>query len=242
MTLTARGERFVNKRAFGQEIILPGAMIIQMIARQVGKHGAFKIDELNPSLVEPVRRNFHHAVFDVLFPRAWRETAGSPRGPGGIFRGQDLFPDPAIDGAHDAAGLACFVQNGFDEIGDRRLAVGAGYADRFDFGGQRAVKPARDLMQEFMRIIDVQKRTSARFFAGGWLEATTRAPFWMASSINCAPSCLVPLSATNRLSFSTVRESEPIPLMASCRGKIPPTGSLSARAGADRSRYLLIIL
>ena len=130
----------IEEQTLGREILLHRAVIVEVIAGEVGKHGHIEIDACGAALVEAVAGNFRDqfgcSVRDA-FGHKFKEIARLGRG---VDRGPNLACDVIFDRA-DQHGLAGGgVQKRFGEKGRCRFAVGAGDAG----GGERALGMAEE--------------------------------------------------------------------------------------------------
>src|SRR6516165_1064553 len=52
--------RSIEHQAFGRQIVLHGAVIVEVVACEIGENGHVKIDSLSPTLIEGVAGDFHN--------------------------------------------------------------------------------------------------------------------------------------------------------------------------------------
>ena len=114
-------------------IIFHGAVIVQVILRQVGKHRRREMGFADPLLHQPERRNLHNHIITAClchFCIQSHQVVDKRRGVVGV---DDLVPDLVLNGTDQPHFSAVFRENMLDEIGDRGLAVGTGDTNETHF-------------------------------------------------------------------------------------------------------------
>ncbi len=130
----------VEKNGLGGGVFFHRAVIVEMIAGEVGERGAAEIETEDASLVQGVARDFHGAGAAAVvahFGQELDEINRARRGHGGFAAS---FAVVGFDGADHAAGDGEFSQKMAEEIGGGGFSVRAGDADRLHFSGGMIVK------------------------------------------------------------------------------------------------------
>ncbi len=120
----------------GLEVLLHGAVVIEMVVAQIGEDRHVKVDRVDPRLHERVARDFHRDRVTKSVPlltvadarQHALDLGGLGRGPG------------AGQGAHDVGRTAGRAEEIAEQLGDRRLAVGAGDADHQEVARRKTVE------------------------------------------------------------------------------------------------------
>ncbi len=142
----------------GLGVRLHGAVIIQMIAGQVGHHRDVERQRRDAALIQAVGRDFHgHGFGAGLFQVAQGRLHGDR-----IRRGVQAAFQCAIEagtqGADDAAMLAEQIQRLRDQLGHAGLAVGAGHANQVQVMARLTVKTPGDVRQLRRQAFDRNQR------------------------------------------------------------------------------------
>ena len=221
----------MNSRSFRGAIRVHVAVIVEMIAGQVGEGRGREGDAVEAVLREAVARRLDRDVLDAG-PGQFRQIAMQRDR---VRRRQRAGPPPGRRDTRPerAEARRRMAERGPDlarEMRDRGLAVGAGHGD--DRVRLAPVEPRRQQGQTALRVRIDDDRHPAR-------ASRRRAPAPPASSVRIAtaprataspakarPSRLVPRSAANRKPGSTRRESAVIPAIS----------GLPAGASDDRPR------
>ena len=147
----ARGQKLLEQAHLGGQVGRHVAVIIQMVARQVGEGRRRDLDAVEPVLVEAVARGLHDQVFHAVLGEA-RQTAVQLDG---IGRGQRLGragPGRAQAERPEARRFAPLMTPDLPGEADHRgLAVGAG--DRGDHLGLAPVEARRHERQTPARVV-----------------------------------------------------------------------------------------
>ena len=125
------GQRAREKARFGKEVVFHVAVVVEVVAAQVGEDADVVFDRRHPSLCEGVRGDFHRHGFDAGIAEAGEVLLDAQRVGSGVARGLQRIQPAVADGAeHRAAGRLR------EEVDERAFAVGAGNADDVErFGG-----------------------------------------------------------------------------------------------------------
>ena len=130
----------VEEKAFGGEVLFHRAVVVEMVAREVGEDGDVEWDASSAALVERVAGNFGDefggAAADAL-GHEFKEIARLGRG---VERGADFAGDVIFDGADEDGFAGGGVEERFGEKGGGGFAVGAGDAG----GGEAALGMAEE--------------------------------------------------------------------------------------------------
>src|SRR6185437_1973993 len=141
------------------------AVIIEMIAREIGERRGMEAHTADPILIERVRGNFHAHRLGAERPHRGKAAVNGHGIARGVLRAGERAREAEPDGAHVGRGTAAMAQRLREEPGARRLAVRAGDAgDRQGLRGaaEEAVGYGSDLTGEmryggnehFMRFAD----------------------------------------------------------------------------------------
>ncbi|MNQ61209.1 hypothetical protein D3C85_755200 [compost metagenome] len=126
---------------------LHGAVVIQVIARQVGQHSHIKCQRTDTPLVQAMGRHFHG---DGLGTGLFQVGQGRLNGDGvrrGVQAAFQRAMETAAQGAHDAAVLPQQVQRLRDQLGHTGFTVGAGHANQVQVTARLAIKAPGDIGQ-----------------------------------------------------------------------------------------------
>ncbi|OQA30470.1 MAG: hypothetical protein BWY56_02492 [Acidobacteria bacterium ADurb.Bin340] len=133
----------VEEPGLGLEVGLQGAVVVQMVLSEVGKHPHLEAGAVHPAQAQGVAAHLHrHGRI------ARRGSLAEPAVEHGAFRGcanglQGLPPGGQLHRAHQAAAPPHGAQELPDEHGGRGLAVGARDTDQGQALVRRAVHPPR---------------------------------------------------------------------------------------------------
>ena len=97
--------RSLEENRLGREIIFHRAVIVEMIASQIGEHGYIEWNSKGPLLLQRVRRNLHHRFRTTGCNRAREELVQLQRFGRRVRSGIALFLDAILHRAHQR-GLA----------------------------------------------------------------------------------------------------------------------------------------
>ena len=122
----------MEQPCFDCAVFFHAAVVVQMVARQVGEHGGAEGRAVNAVLVKPVAGHFHgNTGRAVLLESAQQGLQGNGVGCG-VRGGLQAAPIAVADRADNGAGLRFLFQNINrlrQPLGNRRFAVGAGHPD-----------------------------------------------------------------------------------------------------------------
>ncbi len=165
----ALGEALVEEPALGLEVGLEAAVIVEMVAADIGERGGLDGEPGEPLLVQPVARGLDHQMVDAALGELCREAVQGY----GIGRGERalgpaagaLEAERAEAGGADAEPIPDLPR----EAGDRGLAVGAG--DRRGEGRLAAVEAGGELGQAAARLrVDDDRNALGVGFGGAAAE------------------------------------------------------------------------
>jgi len=131
----------------GVEIMFKIMVKIEVVPRQVGEHGGVEIDVIGPPQFQGVGRNLHDDGVDTVLHHTVQDLLEVPRFRGRVRRRHLPSAPPVIDGADNAGITAVALHDGFEHVGDRRLAVGAGNADGQHGAGRKPEEGRRQAGQ-----------------------------------------------------------------------------------------------
>ena len=153
----------------GEQLRLRGAIrahravVVEMVARQIGEQRHREIDAVDAALIDAVRRDFHH---DRIGARALvqREHLVQRRGVGrGIRRRPDRRTEQAVaERAQHRGAASGRMQSGGDPVRGRRLAVGAGDADHPQILRRMSVDEIGDHAKARLEMVQRQMRQVSR--------------------------------------------------------------------------------
>ena len=122
----------MKQPCFDCAVFFHTAVVVQMVARQIGEHGGAEGRAVNAVLVKPVAGHFHgNTGCAVLLKLAQQGLQGNRVGRG-VRGGLQAAPIAVADCADNGAGLRFLRQNINrlrQPLGNRCFAVGTGYAD-----------------------------------------------------------------------------------------------------------------
>ena len=113
----------------GGDVIFKVAVIIQMILRQVRKHGDLIMQTVNALLRQRLGGNLHHAVFAARFDHFGEQALHFKRVGRGQIRRNFLTADHVLDRADQTGFVTGPFQDLFEQEAARGLAVRARHAD-----------------------------------------------------------------------------------------------------------------
>ena len=130
------GPAAFEKNALGVEILFHGAVVVEVIAGEIGEDRDVEWDGKHALLRERVRRDFHHGFGRTLADALCQHLVEFERFGRGVRCGQDLSGHVIFDRADQQALATGRAQNRFEQKCAGALPVGAGDAgDRETLGG-----------------------------------------------------------------------------------------------------------
>ena len=173
-----RQRRPVEQHRLRRFVALHRAVIVEMVARQVGEQRDVDLHAVQPSLLEPDRRHFHRQRARTgIEQRAdlalQRHRVGRRQG----RFGQRLVGKANADRADHRAAPAGARQQLRDPLRRRRLAVGAGHADRQQMLARTPVELRRKRPDDAAQVVnrDASAATASRRKSLSHPSASTRA-------------------------------------------------------------------
>ena len=122
------------------EVALHRAVIVEMIARQVGEHRHFERNPENPLLLQSVRRNFQHRLGASDVHRLGEDLVQFESFGRGVGSGKGLVSDAVLDRADQRDLAPRGPQHPAQDERRRGLAVGAGDSGDRQLLGRMAVE------------------------------------------------------------------------------------------------------
>ena len=107
-------------------------MIVEVVAREIGKQRDVERNAVNPSLLQRVRRDFHHRFGASGIERAREQLIQLQRLGRGVRRGQDLVADAVLHRTHQHGLALRRLQHAVKNERCGGLAVGPGDAGDFE--------------------------------------------------------------------------------------------------------------
>ena len=119
----------LEQQLFRLVVIFHGTMIVQVILRQVGKHGNIKVCITNALLHQSEGGNLHHHIVTagICHLRIQLHQIIDKRC--GVVCMYGLSADFILNGSDQSHSMAIFHENMLDQIGNRCFSVGAGDTD-----------------------------------------------------------------------------------------------------------------
>ena len=207
-----RGARGFGAAAFeqkplGAEVIVHGAVVVEMIAREVGEDGDVEGDSEYALLREGVRGDFHYAFGDAEGESLGEELIELKGLGRGVGRGKNFAGDMIFDGADENGFAGGGVEDGFDDKGGGAFSVGACDAGIGDALGGTLVEICAEAGEGAAAVRHLRQATAGRGFCAVESVTIATAPAAMAWSMKRLPSLVSPFMATKTVPGWTRRES-----------------------------------
>ena len=107
--------RALKENCLGGEILFHRAVVVEMIAREIGKDGDVEGNAVNALLLERMGGDFHHRFGAAAFKRAREELIQFKRFGRGVRGGKALVLDAIFDGADQCGLTRCRAQHGIQQ-------------------------------------------------------------------------------------------------------------------------------
>ena len=117
-----------NNTCLERKILFHGAVIVEVVAGQVGEDGDVEWNPINPLLLQRVRGNFHHGLGRALAQGLVQNAIQFQRFRSGVRRRQNFSGNVIFDGPDQRALAARGGKNGFEQECGRTFPVRAGDA------------------------------------------------------------------------------------------------------------------
>ena len=138
------------EQPFRRFVVLHIAMVIQVIAAQVGEDRGGKLERRDAVLHQAVGRDFHRRHRRAFSHQACEHVLDINGRTGGVFR-RDHFPQQAVAyGAHHRAGFAQQLAPLRNQLRGGGFAVSAGHANQMQAFGRLMVKTPGQRRQTFV--------------------------------------------------------------------------------------------
>ena len=111
-----------------REIGVQRLVVVEVVAREIGKHRRAKLQPEHPLLVDAVRADLHHRLLAAGVAHLRHHAVDVERLGRGAERRHGARAEVVVDGA-DQADLLLAVEEMLEQVRDRGLPVGAGDAD-----------------------------------------------------------------------------------------------------------------
>ena len=136
--------RALEQARLGLGVGFHGAVVVEVVAAQVGEDRDVELRTIDPPLVEPDRGHLHRRRHRPLVAEAGEPALQLERVGRGVEALLERIGEAAAERADDAAGLAEIAERTREHLRDGGLAVGAGDARQ----PQRLRRPAVELVRE----------------------------------------------------------------------------------------------
>ena len=156
----------LEQQALGGGVVLRGAVRVQVVAGDVGQHGHVVAHVGDALLDEGVAGDLHAGVGQTVVDHAAEGGVQGDGVGGGQVRLDPARAEAVAEGAHGAGRPAGLAQDGAQQLGGARLAVGAGDARHAHPAGGGAVEAVREGAQRPARVGHDDRRPPARLFGG----------------------------------------------------------------------------
>ena len=123
------------------------AVVVEMVARQVGEHRYRKGNAVHAALIEPVGRHFHHRGIGAAFPECGKHLVQEGGIGRGVGRGPHLAKESVTQRSNHRGAATRRLQAAGDPVGTRSLAVGTGHRHGPQFARRLAVDQVGDCSQ-----------------------------------------------------------------------------------------------
>ena len=147
-----RGEQPV----FRLGVSLHGAVVIEVVAREVGEDRDVVLDARDAALVEAVARHLHRDAARAAAQVIGEQALQHDRVRGGVLRLDALAHEAVAERADDRRAPAQAVEGGSDPLRHRGLAVGARHARHPQRFGGIAEHVSRDLGDLRAQVLDAE--------------------------------------------------------------------------------------
>ena len=142
-TQTWPGEQF----GLGRRVDLHRAVVVQMIARQVGQYRHIKRQRADPPLIQAVRGNLHCNRFGAGFFQVSQHGLHRNRVRRGVTTALQRTMKTGAQCADDAAVLPQQVKRLRHQLSHAGFTIGAGDAHQIELTARLAIKPPGDIGQ-----------------------------------------------------------------------------------------------
>ena len=147
----ARRKVVVEELPLGLEVGLHVRVVVEMVAREVGEAAGPEGEPVHALLVERVAGHLHHHRVRAGVEHLPEEAVQRQRVRGGVRGLLRPAGEAHVDGADAAHRRASGRADGFEEVGRRRLPVGAGDGEEHQLVGRPLKNIGRDFRQRASR-------------------------------------------------------------------------------------------
>ena len=116
------------QQPFRRFVVRHVAMVVEVVAAQVGKYRGSKLQGRHAVLHQPVGRDFHRAEGCPLLDQTGKHVLNIDRRTGGVFARDHFIQQAVADGPHHRAGFAEQFRPLRQKLGGGGFAVGTGHA------------------------------------------------------------------------------------------------------------------
>ena len=119
------------------------AVIVEVVAAQVGKDRGGELERRGAVLDQAVRRDFHRGKGRALPFQGGKDVLHVNRRSGGVLRGNHFAQQAVADGAHHRRGFTQQLRPLGQQLGGGGFTVGTGNADKLQPFGRLMVEAPR---------------------------------------------------------------------------------------------------
>ena len=146
--------------------MLESAVIVEVVAGEVGEKCAFEVQTADAVLMNGVRRAFHEGIIAAGFDHFGQKRVERDRIGGGVGGFHGAIVDIVAHRRDQSHFIAQTAVELIEHGGNRRLAVGAGHADEAKFARGVAVKTGGDRADQTFGVGHANEGEGVRSFDG----------------------------------------------------------------------------
>lgn len=162
------GAAALEQNLLGAEVVIHGAVVVEMIASEIRKHGDVKWNSEDALLFEGVRRDFHHCFGYTVGEPFGKQLIEFERLGRGVRSGEDFSGYVVFNRANERGLASRSVQDRFDDERGRAFSVCAGDTGIGDVLGGTIVEAGAQAGESTTAMRDLRPgNCGTRSFGGG---------------------------------------------------------------------------
>ena len=119
----------VKQPGLGCTVTFHVAVVVEMVAREIGEHGDIELNACDPILFQRMRRHFHANGMRALFDKIRQQAMHGNHVRGSVRSSFKFTGKPVAERTNYRASLSRAIQDPAEQLSARGLAVRAGHTN-----------------------------------------------------------------------------------------------------------------